>query len=109
MGFQQNAVCITRTAGADLSAKYGYCAKIDANSEFVLCGAGDLPDAILTDKAVAGAECPGQVAGIAEVVLGATVAPGDLVKPDANGATIKTVTAGDVAYGKCVEGGTVGQ
>lgn len=63
-----------------------------------VCGANERPSGVGPDYAVAdGVALPVFVGGVAQVVLGDTVAVGDRVKSDSNGAAVPIATSGTVA------------
>src|SRR5688572_15695482 len=100
MAMQNPTDGLTLEAGADLSTKQHYLAKLDAAGKAVLAAAG-------TDKIVGSVQEPNtsgrpvtvNTGGVIKVVAGGAVAIGDDVTSDANGKAIATVTAGNRTIG----------
>lgn len=115
MSYQLLGPIMTLVAASDLSSSQNcFCELTDtaAGSKVDLPSAGGSVVGVLVDKAISGQAAPFQVAGIAVVKLGGTVAPKDWVKADSSGravtASAQEVTDGK-AVGRCVEGGTINQ
>lgn len=91
---------LTLEAGADLSTKQHYLAKLDANGNAVLAAAG-------TDKIIGAIQEPNvsgravllNTTGIIKVVAGGAVAIGDDITSDANGKAVATAIAGNRTIG----------
>lgn len=94
-------------AGADLTGKVNYLAKIDANGNIVLAGAGDTVIGNILEDGAADRPISVQTNGNGKCILGATVAAGAKMQADANGAGI-TLASGD-AFGVALQGGLVNE
>lgn len=93
----------TLKAGADLTAKEGFLAKLDANGDAVLGAAGtDNLEGVIVTENTSGLGVAVQTDGIAKVVAGGVVAIGDRITSDATGKGITTVTVGNYAIGKAL-------
>lgn len=97
-------------AAVDLTAKRYYLVKQDGSGNAVLAAAA-------TDKIEGSIDDPGNgsvLGGISvakangKVILGGTVAPGDNLTSDANGAAIATTTGGNLVFGRAVYAGVAG-
>lgn len=101
-GFISLGPVISAVAAVDLSGSQGRFVRLDSNGKFDLPVAGGPAAGVLVDNAgTAGQACSAQIAGIAEVVLGGTVAPEDYVKVDSAGRAV-TASGAEVAAGKAV-------
>lgn len=113
MATEIRGLCIgLLSASADLSAKINRFVKISGNLTVTVCAAAtDKPIGVLQNKPVSGAPADVMVVGVSKVVLGGTVAAGDDLTSDANGAAITAVTnaGANRSYGVALQGGTVGQ
>lgn len=85
-----------KMAGADLSDKVGYCAKLDANGELVLCGANERAYGIITEDGADGDPITVAYRGLVKAIAGGAIDEGALVTSDANG---KTVAGSTQSYG----------
>ena len=91
-------------AGADLSAKHHYLAKVDtsAANQLVLAGAGDLIAGVIGNKPTAGQPVELEVGIVIPVVAGDAVSIGARLTPDASGRAVAGTTS-DVAFGQALE------
>jgi hypothetical protein len=100
-------------ASADLSAKQYRFVKMSGNSQVDVCAAiTDKVVGVLQDNPVSG--LPANVAdeGRSKVLLGGTVAYGDMVGTDNQGRAVTIVAGTDTTQyvcGRCVFGGAVGE
>lgn len=86
-----------KNAGADLSAKVGYLAKIDTDGDLVLAGNTEMVYGVITEGAVADAPATVQVSGMCKAIAGAAIVAGARVMSDGSG---KAVTiSGATAHG----------
>lgn len=96
-------------AAADLSAKQYYAVKVDSNREYALCSAGtDKIAGSLQNKPEAGQVALVYNRGTFPVKLGDTVAIGDLLTADSNGAWVATTTSNDIVAAKATQAGSAG-
>lgn len=106
-GFQD-----TYTASADLSAKQYRFVKMSGDRRCTVCGAAtDAPIGVLQDAPVAEGSALVMLSGLTKVVAGGTLAAGDLVCTDANGAAVKNTPGTDTTKyvaGQCVIGAASG-
>lgn len=84
-----------RPAGADLSDKLYYLAKLSSSETFVLAGLGEAAFGAITEGAVSAKPVSVQYGGIAKVKAGAAIAAGAEVQSDASG---KAITATNTGY-----------
>jgi len=87
-----------RDAGADLTGKLRYAAKLDTSGDLVLAGAGEDVYGIIYEEATSGNGCTVAVAGIVKAIAGASINEGVPLAADANGKLI-TATTGDSVFG----------
>lgn len=94
-------------AGADLSTKNHYLAKVDTSAEnqLVLAGAGELVAGVIGNKPAAGEPVELDVGIILQVVAGAAVSVGDELTPDSAGKAVTAVT-GNRTFGQALEAAT---
>lgn len=104
MAYEQvpEAFEIAQNAGADLSAKLYYLAKVDTDEDIVLCGDGELALGVIREAAVADKPVTVQVAGFAKVIAGAAFNAGVKVASDANGKAV-LATTGEFAVGMAMQ------
>lgn len=104
---------ITLVAGADLSAKQYCFVKLNSSGQAIaVAAATDNPIGILQNAPLSGQECEVMVSGGSKLVLGGTVASGDVVSPSATGVGVTIVPGTDVtkyAMGKALTGGASGE
>lgn len=108
MAFEQDLDSLTRAAASNLSTKQYYFVKQSNAGTLSVCSvAGEQALGVLQNKPTSGQN--GEVAyeGITKVVLGGTVAIGDLVSTDSSGRAV-TASSG-VVLGECVKGGAINQ
>lgn len=73
-------------AGADLTGKLFYFAKMGTDGRIVLCDSSSPPLGIITEEAILNAPVSLQTAGNGKVVCGSAITAGDEIQSDANGA-----------------------
>lgn len=105
--YEQPGRSITLVPDADFSTKRYLFVSPDATHGMAITTAGKMPVGVLQTPGVAGEPCNVMTTGVSFIVLGGTVAVGDLVECDANGAGIKNNTG--VARGIALAGGAAGQ
>lgn len=110
MATQASLTCITREAGADLSAKQYRFVEIAADGQVdaVSSAGGNAIGVLQNDPSAAGRAATIAVAGIVKVVAGGTVAAGARVQADAAGDAI-TAATGDYVLGTALTGGADGE
>lgn len=64
---------------------------------------------LILQGAAVGQQATIRVFGLGQVIAGGTIATGDLVTADANGAGVATTTGGDVILGRAMRGGVAGE
>lgn len=87
-----------QAAGADLSAKLYYIAKVDTDEDIILCGDGQAALGVIREGATAGNPVTVLTGGIAKVIAGASFNAGVLVASDGNGKAV-LATTGEYAIG----------
>ncbi|MCL4715471.1 MAG: hypothetical protein KJZ75_11220 [Hyphomonadaceae bacterium] len=85
MAGEANLVCITRIAGADLSAKQYTAVKQNSSGQVVAAGAGEKALGILQNKPTSGQAATVAVGGVSKWIAGGVVAPDAEVAADADG------------------------
>lgn len=95
-------------AGADLTGKAFYLAKLDSSGNIVLGTLGSTLIGVITEEAVSGKPATVQMSGIGKVILAATLAPNTRIASDANGKAIAAVTD-DFEIGTLLTGGDANQ
>lgn len=96
-----------QNAGADLSTHLNKLVKIDTDGDIVLCGDGEKPFGTLIESDLEDRPVTVQFGGIAKVVLGGTVEPGDHVASGAAGIGVEAAV-GDHIIGVALTGGVSG-
>lgn len=96
-----------RNAGADLSAKLFYLAKIDTDGDVVLAGDGEAVAGVIREAAVADKPVTIQFGGIAKVIAAASFNPGTKLASDGNGKAV-TATSGEYCFGIALTAGADG-
>jgi len=109
MALDSNLTCVTLEAGGDLSAgQYRFVElAADAQVDIVASAGGDAVGVLQNDPSAAGRAATVAVMGVSKVVAGATVAAGDRLQSDANGAAI-AAASGDIVLGRALTGGAAG-
>jgi hypothetical protein len=110
MATQASLICITREAGADLSAKQFRFVEIasDEQVDAVSSAGGSAIGVLQNDPSAAGRAATIAVAGVTKVVAGGTVAAGNKVQSDASGDAILAASA-DHVLGRALTGGADGE
>ncbi len=94
-GFQ-----FAQNAGADLSAKVHYLAKIDSDGDIVLAAAGtDVVCGVIRESNVENKPVTVQYGGMGKAIAGGSVTAGNRLTADGNGKAVATTTAGDKVFG----------
>ena len=108
MAIEYDVCSLSRAAGADLSAKQFRFVKQSNTGVVTACTvAGEQALGVLQNNPTSGHNASVGYEGITKVVLGGTVAIGDLVSTDTAGRAV-TASSG-VVLGECIVGGAVGQ
>jgi len=99
-----------RNAGADLSAKLHFLAKVDpTDGDLILAAAGtDTVIGVITEAAAADKPVTVQFGGLAKVKAGGTIVAGDRLTSDGSGQAIATTTAGNRVFGIALDAGASG-
>lgn len=94
---------IARDAGADLTGKLFYLAKLDSAGKFVLAAAEtDGVVGVIREANIANKPVTVQFGGIGKVLAGAAISAGDLLTSNANGEAIPTTTTGHRIIGRAL-------
>lgn len=109
--YEEALHCITREAGADLSASQ-YCGvKQNSSQQVVLPSAqvGEPMLGVLQNKPdAAGRAATVAIGGVTKLLLGGTVAAGERFTFDTDGKAIAVGSGDDFSFGQITEGGTSG-
>jgi hypothetical protein len=109
MATQDNMICVTLEAGADLSTKQFYFVSVAADGQIDPTGDGVDADGVLQDApAAAGRAALVAIAGKVKVVCGGVVTRGGPVASDASGTAVNPAT-GDIILGTALETGATGR
>jgi hypothetical protein len=109
MATQDNMLCVTLEAGADLSTKQFYFVSVAADGQIDPTGDGLDADGVLQDApAAAGRAALVAIAGKVKVVCGGVVTRGGPVASDASGTAVNAAT-GDIILGVALETGASGR
>jgi len=109
MATQDNMLCVTLEAGADLSTKQFYFVSVAADGQIDPTGDGLDADGVLQDApAAAGRAALVAIAGKVKVVCGGVVTRGGPVASDASGTAVNPAT-GDIVLGTALETGAAGR
>lgn len=99
---------ISVKAAADLSAKQYCFVKVTADDTVNTAGDGEGALGVLQDDpSVIGSACAVGIGGVTKVKFGGTVAAGELICSNADGAAVKA-SAGKTVQGICLVGGASG-
>lgn len=102
MAFEQvsEAHEYARNAGADLSAKLYYLAKIDTDGDIILASAGtDHVIGVIRESAAENKPVTVSFGAMGKCIAGGTIAPGDKLTSDGNGKAVATTSAGNRYFG----------
>jgi len=109
MATQDNMLCVTLEAGADLSTKQFYFVSVASDGQIDPTGDGLDADGVLQDApAAAGRAALVAVAGKVKVVCGGVVTRGGPVASDASGTAVNAAS-GDIILGVALEPGASGR
>jgi len=109
MATQENMLCVTLEAGADLSTKQFYFVSVASDGQIDPTGDGLDADGVLQDApAAAGRAALVAIAGKVKVVCGGVVTRGGPVASDASGTAVSAAT-GDIILGVALETGAAGR
>jgi hypothetical protein len=109
MATQDNMLCVTLEAGADLSTKQFYFVSVASDGQIDPTGDGLDADGVLQDApAAAGRAALVAIAGKVKVVCGGVVTRGGPVAADASGTAVNAAT-GDIILGVALETGASGR
>jgi hypothetical protein len=99
-----------RNAGADLSAKQSYLAKIASDGDLELASAAtDSVIGVVTEGAVADKPATVQFGGIAKVICGGSITAGNRLTSDGDGKAVATSSAGNRVFGIALESGSANE
>jgi hypothetical protein len=93
---------IAQNAGADLSAKLYFFAKVDTDEDIILCGDGQAALGVIREANVENKPVTVQTGGVAKVSAGAAFNAGVLVASDTNGQAV-LATTGEYAMGMAMQ------
>lgn len=93
---------IAQNAGADLSAKLYFIAKVDTDEDIILCGDGQAALGVIREAAAQDSPVTVQTGGVAKVSAGAAFNAGVLVASDGNGQAV-LATSGEYAIGMALQ------
>lgn len=82
------ALLYARNAGADLSGKLNYFAKIDTDGDIVLAGDGEAVAGNITEAAAENSPVTVQFGGIGKVICAEAITPGARIASDADGKAV---------------------
>ena len=109
MATQDNMLCVSLEAGADLSTKQFYFVSLASDGQIDPTGAGAIAQGVLQDApAAAGRAALVAVAGKVKVVCGAAVTKGGPVASTSSG-TATNATTGNIILGTALETGASGR
>jgi hypothetical protein len=109
MATQDNMLCVSLEAGADLSTKQFYFVSLASDGQIDPTGAGAIAQGVLQDApAAAGRAALVAVAGKVKVVCGAAVTRGGPVASTSSG-TATNATTGNIILGTALETGASGR
>ena len=109
MATQDNMLCVSLEAGADLSTKQFYFVSLASDGQIDPTGAGLIAQGVLQDApAAAGRAALVAVAGKVKVVCGAAVTRGGPVASTSTG-TATNATTGNIILGTALETGASGR
>lgn len=109
MATQDNMLCVTLEAGADLSTKQFYFVSVASDGQIDPTGDGLDADGVLQDApAAAGRAALVAIAGKVKVVCGGVVTRGGPVASDASGTAVNAAS-GDIILGVALETGASGR
>lgn len=93
-----------RNAGADLSAKLFYIAKLDTDEDVNLAtAASDKIIGVIREAALENAPVTVQFGGVGKVIAGGAIVAGDLITADGSGKGIATTSTGNRILGIALE------
>lgn len=93
---------IAQAAGADLSAKLYFLAKVDTSGNIVLAGDGEAALGVIREAAGSGKPVTVLTGGVAKVSAGGSFNAGVMVASDANGQAV-LATTGEYSIGMALE------
>lgn len=93
---------IAQNAGADLSEKLFFLARVDTDEDIVLAGDGERVLGVIREAADQNKPVTIQFGGIAKVSAGASFSAGVLVASDVNGQAV-LATTGEYAFGMALQ------
>ncbi|CDH43839.1 DUF2190 family protein [Candidatus Contendibacter odensensis] len=106
----ENALgCITRPAGADLSAVQYQFVKQNSSGQAVVCSvAGEKALGVLQNNPTSGQSATVAYEGITKVQAAATIVPGNDIATNAAGKAVVALTTNKI-LGECISGGATGE
>jgi hypothetical protein len=109
MATQENMLCVSLEAGADLSTKQFYFVSVASDGQIDPTGAGAIAQGVLQDApAAAGRAALVAIAGKVKVMCGAAVTKGGPVASTSSG-TATNATTGNIILGTALETGASGR
>ena len=93
---------LAQNAGADLSAKLYYIAKVDTDEDIILAGDGEAALGVIREGNIADKPVTVQTGGVAKVIAGAAFNAGVLVASDNAGKAV-LATTGEYAIGMALQ------
>jgi hypothetical protein len=109
MATQENMLCVSLEAGADLSTKQFYFVSVASDGQIDPTGAGVIAQGVLQDApAAAGRAALVAIAGKVKVMCGAAVTKGGPVASTSSG-TATNATTGNIILGTALETGASGR
>jgi hypothetical protein len=109
MATQDNMLCVSLEAGADLSTKQFYFVSVASDGQIDPTGAGVIAQGVLQDApAAAGRAALVAIAGKVKVMCGAAVTKGGPVASTSSG-TATNATTGNIILGTALETGAAGR
>jgi hypothetical protein len=109
MATQDNMLCVSLEASADLSAKQFCFMSVNSSGQVAATGAGAIAQGVLqNDPAAAGRSASVAIAGKVKVLCGAAVTRGGPVASTSTG-TATNATTGNIILGTALETGASGR
>ena len=93
---------IAQNAGADLSSKVGFLAKVDTDEDIILAGSGQAVLGVIREADVQDRPVTVQCGGFGKVSAGAAFNAGVLLMSDTNGQAV-LATSGSYAFGMAMQ------
>jgi hypothetical protein len=97
-----------RNAGADLSEKLNYFAKVDSDGDIVVAGDGQAVLGTLIESAIENKPVTVQFGGIGKVIAAESITAGAIIASDTNGQAV-AAAAGDFVVGIALTGASANE